>query len=102
MQIAVTHIEGYERYRLLTTVLRYRRMIAGDGVAVSRTQKDSRQRRTTALEIVRRDDLTFDLFLNGELDRSRIVEQWLPDELSVRFGFVARNETIRARSQAKG
>lgn len=54
---------------------------------MSRTQKDSQEPRTTALEIVKRDDLTFDLFLNGNPDRSRIAEQWLSDELCVRFGF---------------
>jgi hypothetical protein len=36
---------------------------------------------------VRREDGTFDLFLNRKLDRSRIQEQWLPEELCVRFGF---------------
>ncbi len=37
--------------------------------------------------MVKRDDGTFDLFLNRKLDRSRIPETWLPEELCVRFGF---------------
>jgi len=37
--------------------------------------------------VVKRDDGTFDLFLNGKLDHHRIPETWLPDELCVRFGF---------------
>jgi hypothetical protein len=49
-------------------------------------QRDSQQR-TTTLEIVERDDLTFDIFLNGKLDRRSIAERWLPGELCVRFGF---------------
>jgi len=35
---------------------------------------------------VKRDDGTFDRLLN-KLDRSRIPEAWLPEELCVRFGF---------------
>ena len=54
---------------------------------MSRTQKDSNQTANTVLEIVKTDDGTFDLFLNRKLDRSRVPESWLPDELCVRFGF---------------
>jgi len=32
-------------------------------------------------------DGAFDLFLNGKLDRSNVSEQYLNDELCVRFGF---------------
>jgi hypothetical protein len=39
------------------------------------------------LELVKRDDGTFDLFLNGRLERSHVAEKWLPDEPCVRFGF---------------
>jgi hypothetical protein len=54
---------------------------------VSRTRKDSNQITKTVLELVNRDDGTFDLFLNGRLDRSHVAEKWLSDELCVRFGF---------------
>jgi hypothetical protein len=54
---------------------------------VSRSRKDSNQITRTVLEPVKRDDGTFDLFLNGRLDRSHVAEKWLPDELCVRFGF---------------
>jgi len=53
---------------------------------VSRTQKDS-PITNAILEVIKRDDGTFDLFLSRKLDRTRIVELWLPDELCVRFGF---------------
>jgi hypothetical protein len=53
---------------------------------VSRTRKDS-PITNTILEVVKRDDGTFDLFLNRKLDRNRIPETWLPEELCVRFGF---------------
>jgi hypothetical protein len=39
------------------------------------------------LEVVKREDGTFDLFLNQKPDRSCIPEKWLPEELCVRFGF---------------
>jgi len=53
---------------------------------VSLTRKDS-PGTNRVLEVVKRDDGTFDLFLNRKLDRNRIPERWLPDELCVRFGF---------------
>jgi hypothetical protein len=53
---------------------------------MSRTRKDS-PITNTVLELVKRDDGTFDLFLNGKLDRNQILETWLPDDLCVRFGF---------------
>ena len=39
------------------------------------------------LEVVKRGDGTYDLFLDDAPDRSRISERWLPEELCVRFGF---------------
>lgn len=56
---------------------------------MSRTQKESaRNKKTTrVLELVKRADGNFDLFLNGTLDRKEIQERWLPEELCVRFGF---------------
>ena len=53
---------------------------------MSRTRKDA-QKASTALEVVKRDDGTFDLLLNSKLDRGRIPEAGLPQELCVRFGF---------------
>jgi hypothetical protein len=56
---------------------------------VSRTRKDSAARKTTTtvLELVKRADGNFDLFLNGTLHREDIQEKWLPEELCVRLGF---------------
>jgi len=54
---------------------------------VDRTRKDSNYPARTTLELIKRDDGTFDLFLNHKLDRSRIPEMWLSEELCVRFGF---------------
>jgi hypothetical protein len=53
---------------------------------VGRTRKDL-PITNRVLEVVKRDDGTFDLFLNQKLDRNRIPEKWLQDELCVRFGF---------------
>ena len=52
---------------------------------VGRTFKDIKQNRV--LEVVRREDGTFDLFLNRRLDRGQIPEAGLPEQLCVRFGF---------------
>jgi len=54
---------------------------------MSKTRKDSKQPANTVLELKKRGDGTFDLFLNGKLDRSSISQKWLPDELCVRYGF---------------
>jgi hypothetical protein len=54
---------------------------------VSRTRKDSRKATNRVLEVVRMDDGTFDLFMNGKLDRERIPEDGLNEQLCVRFGF---------------
>jgi hypothetical protein len=53
---------------------------------MTRTFKDATKKQRF-LEVVRRDDGTYDLFLNGILERSLAPEQWLQDELCVRFGF---------------
>jgi hypothetical protein len=54
---------------------------------VSRTRKDSAKTTSKVLEIIKRDDGTFDLLLNPKPDRSGITEEWLPEDLCVRFGF---------------
>jgi hypothetical protein len=54
---------------------------------VTSTRKDSNQTGNTVLEIVRRSDGAFDLFLNGQPDRTNIAEKWLNEEVCVRFGF---------------
>jgi hypothetical protein len=54
---------------------------------VSRTLKDSTRMTDTVLEVVKRDDGKFDLFLNRELDHGQVPESWLPEWLCVRFGF---------------
>ncbi|MFZ1139519.1 MAG: hypothetical protein ABR881_14245 [Candidatus Sulfotelmatobacter sp.] len=54
---------------------------------MSRTQKDSKQIKNTVLEVVRKDDGSFDLFLNRKLDRDNIPETWLSAESCARFGF---------------
>lgn len=48
---------------------------------------DQHQNTSVVLEVVKTDDETFDLFLNGKPDRRRIPERWLADEICVRFGF---------------
>ena len=52
---------------------------------MSRTHKDAKQNRV--LEVVKRQDGTFDLFLNHKLDRGQIPQSGLSEELCVRFGF---------------
>jgi hypothetical protein len=52
---------------------------------MSRSRKDSNQR--TIIRIIRREDGTFDLFLNRNLDCERIHEDGLKDILCVRFGY---------------
>ncbi len=54
---------------------------------MSRTRKDSKQNENTVLEIVRRANGSFDLFLNTNLERHSIPAEWLNAELCVRFGF---------------
>jgi len=70
---------------------------------VSRTRKDSNQTRNTILELVRTKDGTFDLFLNSNLDRSSVPEQYLNNELCVRFGFCGEEyDTILREAKQKG
>ena len=52
---------------------------------MGRTYKDAKQNRV--LEVVKREDGTFDFFLNCRLDKGQISEAGLPQELCVRFGF---------------
>ena len=53
---------------------------------MSRTRKDSRHA-STILELVKRDDGTFDLFVSRKLEQGQIAEEWLPEQLCARFGF---------------
>ena len=70
---------------------------------MSRTRKDSNQTRNTILELVRTKDGTFDLFLNSNLDRSSVPEQYLNNELCVRFGFCGEEyDTILREAKQKG
>jgi hypothetical protein len=74
---------------------------------MSRTRRDSiaRKRTTTVLELVKRTDGNYDLFLNGALHRGDIQEKWLPEELCVRLGFCGKEyaaillEAMEAGSQ---
>jgi len=52
---------------------------------MGRTYKDVKQNRV--LEVVKREDGTFDLFLNRRLFRGKVHEEGLPQELCVRFGY---------------
>lgn len=54
---------------------------------MSRTEKDSKKTKGTVLEVVKKYDGTFDLFLNRKLHRDNVPETGLPAELCVRFGF---------------
>jgi hypothetical protein len=53
---------------------------------MSHTFKDA-SKKQRFLEVVRRDDGTYDLFLDDTSDRSSIPEQWLQEELCVRYRF---------------
>jgi hypothetical protein len=66
---------------------------------VSRTRKDSHQNRV--LEVVKRDDGTFDLFLNRNVYRSGVSEDTLPRELCRRFGYCGEEyeEILRELNQ---
>lgn len=69
---------------------------------MSRTQKNSRLARRF-LEVVRKDDGTYDLFLDDIPDRSSIPEPWLSEELCVRFGFCGEQyTTILAELNLRG
>jgi hypothetical protein len=67
---------------------------------VSRTRKDSHQ--NIVLEVVKKDDGTYDLFLNRNVHRTGISEDTLPRELCVRFGYCGEEyeEILRELNQA--
>ena len=72
---------------------------------MSRTRKDSDEitKSTTVLELVKRTDGNFDLFLNGTLHRVKIQEKWLSEELCVRFGFCGSEyDAILLRANESG
>lgn len=52
---------------------------------MGRTYKDTKQNKV--LEVVKREDGTFDFFLNRIPHRRQVPEAALPEELCVRFGF---------------
>ena len=70
---------------------------------MSDTRKHSAARKTanSILELVKRADGDFDLFLNGTLHGGKIEEKWLPEELCVRFGFCGE-ECAAILSEANG
>jgi len=78
----LTHDSDRERYRGFSSV-----SLKVHNLGVNRTRKDSKQAGNTVLELVRRNDGAFDLFLNGQPDRTNIPEKWLNEEVCVRFGF---------------
>jgi hypothetical protein len=55
----------------------------------------------TTLEVAKRDDGTFDLFLNQKLDRGQVPEEWVSKWLCVRFGFCGEeyNNILRKVNQ---
>ena len=81
--------------------------MVGDSVSglerMSRTRRDSSKNATTVLELVRMDDGTFDLFLNSRLERSRVSEASLSEEICFRFGFCGEeNRSIFRAVQEHG
>lgn len=54
---------------------------------MSRTDKDAAHSAKTVLKVTKREDGTFDIFLNQQLHRGTISETYLADELCARFGF---------------
>jgi hypothetical protein len=77
------------------------RIISAENLTVSRTYKDARQNRV--LEVVKREDGTFDLFLNRRLYLGQISEERLPWELCVRFGYCQDEyEPIRRELAERG
>jgi hypothetical protein len=68
---------------------------------VGRTYKDAKQNRV--LEVVKREDGTFDFFLNRRLYLGQISEERLPWELCVRFGYCqGEYEPIRRELDRSG
>ena len=58
-----------------------------EAVQLTRTRKDRHDTNLRSLEIVKKDDGTFDLFYNGVLKRIAIPEKWLNEELCAGYGF---------------
>ena len=54
---------------------------------LARTRKDRQDANLRSLEVVKKDDGTFDLFFNQVLARSAIPEKWLNEELCAGYGF---------------
>jgi len=50
---------------------------------------------------VKMDDGTFDLFMNGKLDRERVHEDGLNEQLCVRFGFCGEEYNLILRELAE-
>ena len=62
---------------------------------MSRSRSDSTENARTVVDVVRVHDGTFNLFLNARLERSRVSEASLSEEICVRFGFCgAENRSI--------
>jgi len=70
---------------------------------MGRTVRDSArlQTRPNAYEIVRRQDGSFDVFLNGEIKHRSVPERWLEDELAM-HGICGREyrEAVRQLSDS--
>jgi hypothetical protein len=63
--------------------------MASEVPRVGRTHKDGARQKThrVTLEVLRNPDGTYEIFFNGEHARSSVPEQWLNEELCVRYGF---------------
>jgi hypothetical protein len=75
---------------------------------VSRTRKDVSHTKGAVIEVVKREDGTFDLFFNQRLDQSKVEERWLPEWLCVGFGFcgeeydaILREVELRGKASIK-
>lgn len=69
---------------------------------MSRTRKDSIQH-GTIVEVVKREDGTFDFFRNHKLDRERIPFDGLVDEICVRYGYCGQEfDSIVGQLQTEG
>ena len=70
---------------------------------MSRTRKDSRSTKETIIQVTKRDDGTFDLFVNRRLDHGGIEEKWLGNILCERFGYCANEfESILSELNKSG
>ena len=68
-------------------------------VFLSRTDKDSRSKKTTRLvvEVRRNDNGTYELFSKGDLVASEVPDRWLDAELCGRFGLCGEEYQAIAR-----